>query len=408
MVATPSSHARSAPGKWGFPDEPDWSTIEGMTTLRTEPVQRGLEGLARSGLGWRAFAEEATELLGAAVPFDAACIGPVDPDTGLLTGSVKRNLGDEMDAEFLRHEYVTDEVNLFLSLARREHPVGILAEDTGGDPRRSSRHREVFVPHWALDHEMRAAALADGTPWAAVALYRSGAAGGFSPAEAAFLARMAPTIALGVRAGLVTAVVAGTADERAADGPGRALGPAVLVVEADDTVSRLSPAAEVRLAELGGTGWGALPNPVAAITAAARSLAAGRLGTVPRLRVRTPAGEWLVVHAAPLTGPDGRARQVVVTIEEARPPEIVPLVVAALGLTGREQEVVAGVLQGESTQEISRALHLSPWTVQDHLKAVFEKAGVGSRRELVARVFFDHYAQRLSDRIAPGGFFAGA
>lgn len=408
MVATRSSHARLSPGKWGFPDEPDRSTIESMTTLRTEPVQRGLETLARSGLGWRAFAEEASELLGAAVPFDAACLGPVDPDTGLLTGSVKRNLGDEMDAEFLRHEYVTDEVNLFLALARRERPVGILADDTGGDPRRSSRHRDVFVPHWALDHEMRAAALAEGTPWAAVALYRSGGTGGFSPAEAAFLGRVSPTIALGVRAGLVTAVASGAADERPAAGPGPVLGPAVLVVEADDTVSRLSPAAEVRLAELGGTGWGALPNPVAAITAAARALGAGRLGTVPRLRVRTPAGEWLVVHAAPLTGPDGRPRQVVVTIEEARPPEIVPLVVAALGLTGREQEVVAAVLQGESTQEISRALHLSPWTVQDHLKAVFEKAGVGSRRELVARVFFDHYAPRLSDRIAPGGFFAGA
>ncbi|NHT18620.1 helix-turn-helix transcriptional regulator [Cellulomonas sp. IC4_254] len=375
-----------------------------MVTLRTEPVQRGLDALARQGLEWHAFVEGATELLGTAVPYDAACIGPIDPDTGLLTGSVKRNLGDEMDAEFLRHEYVTDEVNLFLALARRERPVGILADDTGGDPRRSSRHRDVFVPHWALDHEMRAIALADGTPWAAVALYRSGAAGGFSPAEADFLGRVSRTIALGVRAGLVTAVAAS-----AAGGPGTpATGPAVLVVEADDAVSRLSPAAEARLAELGGSGWGALPNPVAAITAAARALGAGRLGTVPRLRVRTPAGEWLVVHAAPLTGPDGRACQVVVTIEEARPPEIVPLVVAAFGLTGREQEVVAAVLQGESTQEIGRALHLSPWTVQDHLKAVFEKAGVGSRRELVARVFFDHYAPRLSDRIAPGGFFAGA
>ncbi len=378
-----------------------------MATLRTEPVQRGLEALARSGLEWHAFAEEATELLGAAVPFDAACIGPVDPDTGLLTGSVKRNLGDEMDAEFLRHEYVTDEVNLFLALARRERPVGILADDTGGDPRRSSRHRDVFVPHWALDHEIRAAALADGTPWAAIALYRSGAAGGFSPVEADFLGRVSRTVALGVRAGLVTAVTAPGA-ERGAAGAAPVPGPAVLVVEADDTVSRLSPAAEARLAELGGSGWGALPNPVAAITAAARALGAGRLGTVPRLRVRTPAGEWLVVHAAPLTGPDGGAPQVVVTIEEARPPEIVPLVVAALGLTGREQEVVAAVLQGESTQQIGRALHLSPWTVQDHLKAVFEKAGVGSRRELVARVFFDHYAPRLGDRIAPGGFFAGA
>lgn len=364
-------------------------------------MQRGLEALARSGLEWHAFVEDAVELLRAAVPYDAACLGPVDPDTGLLTGSVKRNLGDEMDAEFLRHEYVTDEVNLFSALARRERPVGILADDTGGDPQRSSRHRDVFVPHWALDHEVRAAALVDGTPWAAIALYRSGATGGFSPAEADFLGRVSRTIALGVRAGLVTAVASGP---RA----GPDAGPAVLVVEADDSVSRFSPAAQARVAELGGSGWGALPNPVAAITAAARALGSGRLGTVPRLRVRTPAGEWLVVHAAPLTGPAGGPPQVVVTIEQARPPDIVPLVVAAFGLTGRERDVVAAVLQGGSTQEIGRSLHLSPWTVQDHLKAVFEKAGVGSRRELVARVFFDHYAPRLGDRLAPGGFFAGA
>jgi len=369
-----------------------------VTTLRTEPVRRGLGSLARAGLDWRAFVEAATDLLAAAVPHDAACIGPVDPDTGLLTGSVKRNLGDELDAEFLRHEYVTDEVNLFLALARREHPVGILAEDTGGDPRLSSRHRDMFVPHWSLDHEMRASGLADGTPWAAIALYRSGRTSGFSPAEAEFLAGVAPLVAVGVRAGLVTAAAGRPAATPA--------GPAVLVVDADDAVSLLSPAAEARVAELGGHGRDVLPTPVAAITAAARALGDGRLGTVPRLRVRTLSGEWLVVHAAPLAGRDGVPRQVVVTIEAARPPEIVPLVVAAFGLTGREQDVVAGVLQGESTQQIGRALHLSPWTVQDHLKAVFEKAGVSSRRELVARVFFDHYAPRLTDRIAPGGFFA--
>lgn len=367
-----------------------------MGTLRAEPVQRGLDALARSGLEWHDFVRGAIDLLGAAVPHDAACVSPVDPDTGLLTGSVKRNIGDDHDAEFLEHEYVTDDVNLFRSLARRDHPVGILVEDTHGDPRRSSRHRDMFVPHWSLDHEMRASARADGHPWAAVALYRSGRGSGFTPAEGDFLARVAGTVAVGVRAGLVTAAATRP------DAPAPASGPAVIVVDPDNTVSRISPAAADRVAELGGDGWGALPTPVAAITSAARALADGRLGTVPRLRVRTAAGQWLVVHAAPLADREGRRPQVVVTLEEARPSEIVPLVVAAFGLTGRERDVVAGVLHGSSTREIGRDLHLSPYTVQDHLKAVFDKTGVGSRRELVARVFADHYAPRTG--IAPGGW----
>jgi len=94
-----------------------------------------------------------------------------------------------------------------------------------------------------------------------------------------------------------------------------------------------------------------------------------------------------------------------VIIQEAKPSEIAPLIIDAYGLSPREARVTRLVLQGLSTKEIASEMDVSPYTVQDHLKTIFAKVGVRSRRELVATIFDQHHRPRfgLGENPPPGG-----
>jgi DNA-binding CsgD family transcriptional regulator len=49
----------------------------------------------------------------------------------------------------------------------------------------------------------------------------------------------------------------------------------------------------------------------------------------------------------------------------------------------RESELVRLLIRGLPTSELADQLHISEHTVQDHLKSIFDKVGVRSRRELL-------------------------
>lgn len=103
----------------------------------------------------------------------------------------------------------------------------------------------------------------------------------------------------------------------------------------------------------------------------------------------------MVLHGVALATAAGHPAAII--LELAHPARITPLLMSVYGLTEREQEVTRLVLEGNSTSEIAAQLFISPHTVQEHLKHIFEKTGVRSRRDLVGKVSFAHYEPRVRD-----------
>jgi DNA-binding CsgD family transcriptional regulator len=214
----------------------------------------------------------------------------------------------------------------------------------------------------------------------------------FSQADLSFVASVCADVGEGLRASLLLDALGTPAPS--GDGP------ALILLGDDGSIAAASPDALAWLEELAGD-FGLLPGeraPAVLLAVAARArepAGAGGAGGVseppPRARVRTRSGRWLVLHGLALGTAGAGGSQSAVVVEPALAPEVAPLIVAAYDLSPRERQVAQRVMLGGSTAEIARALSISPYTVQDHLKAIFEKVGVRSRGEMVRRIFERHY-----------------
>lgn len=345
-----------------------------------------------------AFFDEVDGALRELVGFDSSCWLSLDPSTLLPTSHFTRELASDHLMEIAENEFLEEDFNKFADLARANPPVGTLSNATGGDLTRSRRHRKVLGPHgYARGDEMRGVFLDGASAWGCVALHRR--QGVFTAEDVTVVADLAQPIGEAIhRALLLGALKQG----RGSDLPG------LILIAADGSVDNVSPAARRILHELLDSTGSAdgLPLVVASLVAELRSDRAGHPAEPRSLHVPSRTGEWYHACAALLDDrPDGRVSVIVHPMKE---PSIPRPIVDVHELTAREREVTGLVLRGCSTQEIASSLHLSPYTVQDHLKAVFAKLQVRSRRELVARMFAQHYAPRLEagTRVGPDGWFA--
>ena len=93
----------------------------------------------------------------------------------------------------------------------------------------------------------------------------------------------------------------------------------------------------------------------------------------------------LVAPASPAAGFAARVREHLISRPLAKPPDAAPAGREAPALTASELAVLRLLRSHMTNQEIADALYLSVNTVKTHLRAVYHKLGVSSRREAVDR-----------------------
>jgi DNA-binding CsgD family transcriptional regulator len=357
---------------------------------RAEQVRREIIRLCHAGLDSRTLRIEVIKWLRKVIPIDVFFFTTADPATLLFTGAVVDDILGRATPQFLENEFLRDDVNKFSWLARSATPVGDLSRATQYELEQSQRYRDILAP-LALGDELRAALITGGTCWGFLCLHRDWSSPHFTAAEAAFLGRLTTHIAEGLRKALLLGSKAGL---HAPDEPG------LLLLAEDLSIVAITPAAERWLAEVAEADWPrkqALPYAVSSVVARLQAIERNidaQLDLVPRVRLRTASGHWLILHASRLSGERVQG-QIAVIFEVARPAEVAPLIVQAYDLTRRESEVLQLVTRGLSTAEIAETFHISSHTVQDYLKAIFDKVGVRSRRELVGQLFAQQYQPRI-------------
>jgi DNA-binding CsgD family transcriptional regulator len=362
-----------------------------VRSARTEVTR-----LAAQGLDWVSFATQATQAVSRAIGFGRSCWHTVDPGTILFTGSLNQNIACS-GSWLAEHEFVTEDVNKWWFLARSGRRAGATSLATHGDLSRSARHRSHAT--YGLGDELRVALVSDGVYWGAAAFLRNAGEPWFTEDDVRLVASLGDVLAEGFRRALLAASV--VSRDCGDDAPG------VIVFDQRGETESISPAAERWIAELIEVPAPASPagsKMVQVVAARARSLAAGQdpLQLAARSRVQTRSGRWLLLYGTQLSG--GVGGRTAVIIQPAAPSEVVPLLAMAYGLSERERQVTGLCIKGRSTKEIARALNVSPYTVQDHLKGIFGKTGARTRGELVGQVFLEHYVPRWeeTDQRPPG------
>lgn len=276
----------------------------------------------------------------------------------------------------IRLKYAT-RVNRWTALSGS---VGTLDVATGGDRGQSLVWRELLTRYGVGD--VASVVFRDRFGcWAFLELWRNADRGSFSPEHIALLEALADPLTAALRRRAAQSFGPPTDCEGAP-------GPVVLLLAPDLQVRVQTESTSGYLRVLVPPDDERAPVPAGAYNVAAQLLAVeGGVDPAPPIaRTHLTGGRWVTFRAARIgVAEPSERRDIAVTIEVTDPVSRADLFARACGLSGREREVLDHLVIGQDTMEVARRMFVSPNTVQDHLKSVFDKTGVRNRRTLLAR-----------------------
>lgn len=329
--------------------------------------------LARARMDNDVFRWEAAEVLRRAVGFDTWCWVLLDPATGMPTRYASTNPVIDRDQRRFFPLELQSRAACISSGRTWPAEVNVLSAATGGALDRDPLWREMLGPA-GLGDQLGAPLAADGVDWAYLTLYRDDGRASFGPGDAAFIASVAPLLAVRLRSGLRRTTPASIDPAE----------PGTIIVDRDFMLVTATSGAWRWIDRLGlAKASDAEPLPGFIYAMLARLDHGAQPDQTAQVRLQAADGTWVLVRAAPLTGPhvDGGYA---ITVQTAPAADLTGVLMPAWNLTPRERDVAALIIEGRSSDDIAASLFLSPHTVRDHTKAIFGKVGVHNRRHLTA------------------------
>ena len=351
-----------------------------------EELLRSVKRVCHAGLDSVSLRRQVAARVVPRLGFDANAFSTCDPDTSLMTHAVAEGVPHPLAQAYAEVLYPDHCARLSMDLPRAGLTVFSMAEH--------SRVARAELRAHGMNEQLHVSLMSGGRLWGTWCLMSGLQPRGRCGERLNTLRRMVPSLVRGLQtAALVDRGLAAVNDD---DAPG------VLALDARGRPTMRTPLATRWLGELADVGLrmpNALPLAVVALVAQLRCVRADTPAPL-RVRARGRSGRWYTIRAF-LAEPDatGDAAAVVV-IQPAVPREVASVLTTLYDLSVREREIVAAVARGESTKAIAESLGLSPHTVIEHIDRACRKLGVRGRKALIAKLFFDGYANGLATQPA--------